>query len=151
MGVGVANPGIEFRIVFQQAVETECCHAQPARDGLLMDAQTIIGRVSIERHSPALKHVAVIGGQDVHWHIETHPVGGACISTTINSAHRQPRSKIDEVDAGGLQRVLRKMPIGNKADLLYAQTRSHRHALRTDIAADRDQRGESVTPLCWWR
>jgi hypothetical protein len=116
----------------------------------LMDAQTVVGRVSIKRHSPALEHVTVIGSQDVDWHIEAHAVGGTCISTTINSAHRLLRSKIDEVDAGGLQRVLRKMPVGNKADLLYAQARSHRHALRTDIATDRDQCGEGVTPLCWW-
>ena len=44
--------------------------------GCIMDAQTVVGRVSIERHSPALKHVTVIGGQDVDWHIETHAVGG---------------------------------------------------------------------------
>ena len=95
--------------MFQQAVEHEGGFPQPAWDRLLVEPQAVVGGLSIERHAPALEHVAVVGRQQVDGHIETHPVGRAARPAAVHPAQGQTAGVIDEIDTGGFERVRLEM------------------------------------------
>jgi hypothetical protein len=88
--------------------------------------------------------MAVIRSQDINRHIEPHAVSRTGVAEAIESAQWHSRSEVDDVDARRFQCVFGEIPIGNETDLFNAQPAGYGHALRTDIAADCDQRGESV-------
>src|SRR5438128_9993236 len=54
---------------------------------------------------------------------------------------------VDQVHAGGLQRLACQIPICRLADLPDAQAGGRSHARRTDVATDGDQCGECVSSL----
>jgi hypothetical protein len=100
--------------------------------------------MSVKRHAPALEHVAVVGRQQVDGHIEAHPVGRAARPAAVHPAQGQTAGVIDEIDAGGFERVRAQVPVGHLADFTHPQARGNGHALRADVAGDGNQRRQAV-------
>src|ERR1039458_4850331 len=49
--------------------------------------------------------MTVVGGENMNRHVEAHTVCRARGTTAINETHRDSRGKIDDVDAGNLERI----------------------------------------------
>jgi plasmid stabilization system protein ParE len=49
---------------------------------------------------------------------------------------------------GGFERVRAQVPVGYLANFTHPQPRGNGHALRADVAADGNQRGQAVAATC---
>src|SRR6266700_3295443 len=76
--------------------------------------------VGVQRDTADMQEMAVVGGQDVVGHIETH-LHPPSRYRAIEMTHRQVHGEVDQIDAGGLQSVLRQVPVGSLTDLPDAQ------------------------------
>ena len=67
---------------------------------MLVHSQETIGGVSVQSDAPALKDMALISREDMDGDIEAHTVCRTRRTAPINTAHRNPRGEVDDVDAG---------------------------------------------------
>src|ERR1039457_5290159 len=88
--------------------------------------------------------MAVIGREDMDGHIKAHPVCRTRRTATVNTADRNSGGEVYDVDASRLERIFRQIPVGNQADLAEIQSRSERHALAPNVAANRQQSGQGI-------
>src|SRR4029453_8089245 len=94
--------------------------------------------------------MAVISCQNVEGHIEAHSVGRTRRPMAVNTADRDARGKINNVNAGSLERLLCQIPIGHETDLMDVQSGGECHPLTPDIASKGEHGSQHLAPAyCW--